>query len=256
MYTLNEYLPIFVGEDLPAKGWNDGMYCLETNAVNILRTNLTQGFVSCFAFTLVDKGWMSILYNGRELTLNPNDLYTYSPCLPVTVIATSDDFHGYCLLTDEHITIKTPYVHDLVQLAYLPIVQLHEPKQTLPSDAAQHLIMKMREIIGYLHSNHIYKSEVLHMLYSIFILDLQNAQNHAIVHRQTPSVLRKSSSASSVCCHAILLSTTTSRSTPPCFISAPFIFPAWFVKSLGAPLSIISTRCFSWKRLSYCKPPN
>lgn len=186
MYTLNEYLPIFVGEDLPAKGWNDGMYCLETNAVNILRTNLTQGFVSCFAFTLVDKGWMSILYNGRELTLNPNDLYTYSPCLPVTVIATSDDFHGYCLLTDEHITIKTPYVHDLVQLAYLPIVQLHEPRQTLPSDAAQHLIMKMREIIGYLHSNHIYKSEVLHMLYSIFILDLQNAQNHAIVHRQTP----------------------------------------------------------------------
>lgn len=97
MYTLNEYLPIFVGEDLPAKGWNDGMYCLETNAVNILRTNLTQGFVSCFAFSLVDKGWMSILYNGRELTLNPNDLYTYSPCLPVTVIATSDDFHGYCL---------------------------------------------------------------------------------------------------------------------------------------------------------------
>ena len=186
MYTLNEYLPIFIGNDLPEKGWDDGMYCFETNAVIMLRTNLTQGYVSCFAFMLVDKGWMTIHYNGKELTLHPNDIYTYSPCLPVTVIAISEDFHGYCLMVDEHISIEAPSVHDLVHIAYLPIVQLHEPKQTLASDAAQHLIMKMREIIGYLYSDHIYKGEVLRMLYSIFLLDLQNAQNSAIVHRQTP----------------------------------------------------------------------
>ena len=186
MYTLNEYLPIFVGNDLPEKGWDDGMYCLETNAEKILRTNLTHGFVSIFAFMLVDKGWMTIHYNGRELTLHPNDLYTYSPCLPVTVIATSEDFHGYCLMADEHVTIEAPSVHDLVHLAYMPIVQLHEPKQTLASDATQHLLMKMCEIISYQHSDHIYKGEVLRMLYSIFLLDLQNAQQRAIVHRQTP----------------------------------------------------------------------
>ena len=183
---MNEYLPIFVGDDLPEKGWDDGMYCIEENAVKILRSNLKHGFVSCFAFMVVDKGWMRIHYNGRELTFYPNDLYIYSPGLPVTVIATSDDFHGYCLMADEHVTIEVPSVHDLVHLAYMPIVQLHEPKQTLPADTAQHLIMKMREIIGYLHSDHIYKGEVLRMLYSIFLLDLQNAQNRAIVHRQTP----------------------------------------------------------------------
>jgi AraC-like DNA-binding protein len=186
MYTLNEYLPIFVGDDLPEKGWDDGMYCIEENAVKILRSNLKHGFVSCFAFMVVDKGWMRIHYNGRELTFNPNDLYIYSPGLQVTVIATSDDFHGFCLMVDEHITIEVPSVHDLVHLAYMPIVQLHEPKQTLPADTAQHLLMKMREIIGYLHSDHIYRGEVLRMLYSIFLLDLQNAQNRAIVHRQTP----------------------------------------------------------------------
>ena len=183
---MNEYLPIFVGDDLPEKSWDDGMYCIEENAVKILRSNLKHGFVSCFAFMIVDKGWMRIHYNGRELTFYPNDLYIYSPGLPVTVIATSDDFHGYCLMADEHVTIEVPSVHDLVHLAYMPIVQLHEPKQTLPADTAQHLIMKMREIIGYLHSDHIYKGEVLRMLYSIFLLDLQNAQNRAIVHRQTP----------------------------------------------------------------------
>ena len=186
MYTLNEYLPLFLGDDLPEKGWDDGMYCFETDAAKILRTNLMHGFVSCFAFMLVDKGWMTIHYNGREMTLHPNDLYTYSPYLPVTVIATSEDFHGFCLMVDEHVTIELPSLHDLVHIAYLPIVQLHEPKQTLASDAARHLLMKMREIIGYLHSEHIYKGEVLRMLYSIFLLDLQNAQQRAIVHRQIP----------------------------------------------------------------------
>ncbi len=186
MYTLNEYLPIFVGDDLPEKGWDTGMYCLETDAVNVLRSNLQRGFVSSFAFVLVDKGWMTIYYNGRELTFHPNDLYTYSPGLPIDVIATSDDFHGYCLMADEHVTIEAPSMRDLVHLAYLPIVQLHEPKQTLASDAAKHLSAKMREIIDCLHSDHIYKGEVLRMLYSIFLLDLQNAQQRAIVHRPTP----------------------------------------------------------------------
>ena len=171
---------------MPEKGWDNGMYCFETDAVKILRSNLQRGFVACFAFMLVDKGWMTIYYNGRELTFHPNDLYTYSPGLPVDVIATSDDFHGLCLMADEHVTIEAPSVHDLVHLAYLPIVQLHEPTQTLASDAAQHLIMKMREIIGYLHSDHIYKGEVFVMLYSIFLLDLQNAQQRAIVDRQIP----------------------------------------------------------------------
>ena len=46
----------------------------------------------------MDRGWMTIHYNGRDLTLRPNDLYTYSPGLPVDVIATSRDFHGLCLI--------------------------------------------------------------------------------------------------------------------------------------------------------------
>ena len=178
MYTLNEYLPTFVGDDLPEKSWDTGMYCLETDAVKVLRSNLQHGFVACFAFVVVDKGWMTIYYNGRELTLHPNALYTYSPGLPVDVIATSDDFHGYCLMADEHVTIEAPSVHDLVHLAYLPIVQLHEPKQTLAADAAQHLIAKMQEIISYIHSDHIYKGEVLRMLYSIFLLDLLTSAMH------------------------------------------------------------------------------
>ncbi|MBR5659988.1 MAG: AraC family transcriptional regulator [Bacteroidales bacterium] len=160
------------------------MYCLETDASKILRTNLLHGFLSCYAFMLVDKGWMTIHYNGRELTLNPNDLYTYSPCLPVTVTATSDDFHGYCLMADEHAAVDAPVLHDLAHIATLPFVQLREPKQTLPDDAARHIAEKMCEIIHYQHSDHIYKAEVSRMLYAIFLLDLQNIQDQTIARRQ------------------------------------------------------------------------
>ncbi|MDY6423887.1 MAG: helix-turn-helix domain-containing protein [Bacteroidales bacterium] len=84
-----------------------------------------------------------------------------------------------------------PTVRDLVNIAYIPIVQLHEPKVTLPHSEAQRLANKMLEIIDYLHSDHIYKQEILRLLYGVFLLDVQNAQQRAIVHRQTPKRLEE-----------------------------------------------------------------
>ena len=184
MYSLNDAIGLFSGD--AAEDRSAAMYCFETDAVTALRTNETQGFFACYVFTLVERGWFTIRYNGRELTFHPDDLYTYSPGLPITVIATSDDFHGLSLMADEHAAIDDPTLHDLVHIAYLPIVQLNEPKQTLPADTARHLAAKMREIIAYLQSDHIYKAEVLRLLYAVFLLDLQNAQQHAVVHRQVP----------------------------------------------------------------------
>lgn len=184
MYSLKDAIGLFAGD--ATNGRNGAMYCFETNAVTALRTNETQGFFACFVFTLVERGWLTIRYNGHELTFYPDDLYTYSPGLPVTVIATSDDFYGLSMMADEHAAIDMPTVHDLVHIAYLSIVQLHEPKQTLPADTARHLAAKMREIIGYLQSDHIYKAEVLRLLYAVFLLDLQNAQHSAIVHQHVP----------------------------------------------------------------------
>ena len=126
MYTLNEYLPIFVGDDLPERGWDSGMYCLETDRTKILRSNLLRGFVSCFAFMLVDKGWMTIHYNGRDLTLHPNDLYTYSPGLPVDVIATSDDFHGLCLIADDFAHLHGQMLCGIRRQRLFRLVQLYD----------------------------------------------------------------------------------------------------------------------------------
>ena len=183
MYSLQEAWIKMLGQP-PYEHWDGRMYCQETDAAITFRANKTQGYMAAYTFTLVIKGWLTIVYSGRELTLLPNDLYIYSPGLEVTILAASEDYQGICLLADEHVTIESPTVHDLVNIAYAPILQLHEPKISLPHEDAQRMEKKMREIIGYLHSDHIYKAKILQMLYAVFLLDVQSAQTKVISQRQ------------------------------------------------------------------------
>ncbi len=190
MYSLKEGW-IAMHDQIPTKDWDGKIFCTQTDAAITFRTNKIQGFMAAYTFTLVIKGTLNIIYNDKELTLRPDDLYIYSPGIPVSIVSASADYHGICLLADEHTTIEMPTVRDLVNIAYIPIVQLHEPKVTLPHSEAQRLANKMLEIIDYLHSDHIYKQEILRLLYGVFLLDVQNAQQRAIVHRQTPKRLEE-----------------------------------------------------------------
>jgi AraC-like DNA-binding protein len=185
MYTLKEWWNISIGED-PVKDWDGKVYCTPSNAEMTMQTNLTQGFLSCYTFTLVTEGWLVMNYNGSEIQLTKGDLYIYSPGLSVTILSISQDYRSYCLMVDEHTTLETPSIRDMVSMAYLPIVQLSEPKLSLPQETAALLESRMREIINYLHSDNTYKQQVLRMLYAIFLLDLQNAQDRIIVHRHVP----------------------------------------------------------------------
>lgn len=190
MYSLKEGW-IAMHDQIPTKDWDGKIFCTQTDAAITFRTNKIQGFIAAYTFTLVIKGTLNIIYNDKELTLRTDDLYIYSPGIPVSIVSASNDYHGICLLADEHTTIEMPTVRDLINIAYIPIVQLHEPKVTLPHSEAQRLANKMFEIIGYLHSDHIYKQEILRLLYGVFLLDVQNAQQRAIVHRQTPKRLEE-----------------------------------------------------------------
>jgi hypothetical protein len=144
MYTLREDWIKMHGSE-PFEHWDGKMYCNETDAAITFRANKTQGYIAAYTFTIVLEGSLTIIYNGQELTLHPDDLYIYSPGLEVTIVHASADYHGICLLADEHITIESPTVHDLVNIAFLPIVQLHQPKLALTHSDAQRLAEKMHE---------------------------------------------------------------------------------------------------------------
>ena len=185
MYTLKEGWIAMHGE-MPTDDWDGKLFCDKTDADRTFLTNRIQGFLAAYTFTLVIQGQLTIVYNDRELMLQADDLFFYSPGMSVTIIAASADYQGLCLLADENATIELTTVRDLVYIAYAPIVQLHEPKLALPYVEALRLAERMYEIINYLHSEHLYKTEILRLLYAIFLLDVQNAQQHAIIHRQTP----------------------------------------------------------------------
>ena len=185
MYTLKEAMTI-MHPAVRFEGWDGRMYCERTDAAVTFRANKTRGFTSAYSFTLVKEGWLTISYDGKELTLLPNDLYIYSPGMGITILSASEDYKGICLLVDEHLTLETDTVRDMVRIAYLPIVRLHEPRIALVPEMASHLGNRMEEIAGYLHSANTHKSAIVQYLYAIFLLDLQNALEQTVLSERVP----------------------------------------------------------------------
>lgn len=180
MYTLKEAWLIMFGS-LPFDSWDGRLHCEDTDAALTYGTNITQGFLAAYTFTLVEQGWLTIIYNGRELTLHRNDLYIYSPGLSVTILAASEDYHGICLLADENMTLETQAFQNIVQIAYHPMVQLNEPKLSLPEESAGQIGRRLEEIKAYLHTDSAGKSEILKHLYAIFLLEVQDVQEQSIL---------------------------------------------------------------------------
>jgi len=185
MYTLEETWNLNYRQP-PTTNWDGKMICVELDAQMTFKANKTQGYSLHYSFTLITQGWLTIIYNGRELTLRPNDLYIYSPGLSINIISASKDYNAVSVLVDEKMALEIPTVRNLISIAYQPVLRLSEPKLALPADVAHHLECKFREMIDYFNSEHIYKSQVLQLLFSVLMLDIVNIQGKAISSRQIP----------------------------------------------------------------------
>lgn len=179
MYRLKEYLRTVMGlqsEDISS----DEIYCTEADQRRTLQTNQMQEAVAVYAYTLVRRGWLNIIYNGVELTLRPGDLYIYSPGFHVSVIGGSEDYHGICLMADEHLTLEQPQLWSIIRTAYYPISEIGQPVVSLSAVQAGHLWNRMCEISAYLRSSHRFLKESLRSLYTLFVLDMRSMMEQAI----------------------------------------------------------------------------
>ncbi len=173
MYTLKETWHYNYGKE-PTSNWDGKMICIALDSQITFRANETEGHSLHYSFTIVTQGRLTFIYNGQEMTLLPNDLYIYSPGLPLTVLSATSDYQSLCILIDEQTALEIPAVRHLVSITYKPLALLKGPILSLSPDAANNLTNRMREMIAYFNSQHSYKSQILQQLFSVFILDVQN----------------------------------------------------------------------------------
>ena len=183
MYKLREFLTSIIGmsqEEIPS----EEIYCAECNTKLTFLTNLMQETLACYSYTLVRKGWLTLIYNNQELTLQHGDLLIYSPGFQISITEGSDDYHSVCLIVDEQSALETPGVSNVLRTAYQPIAELGQPIVHLSDVQTTHFWQRMQEIIRYQHSSHRYLQDSLRTLYTQFILDLMDVMEQNIGSRQ------------------------------------------------------------------------
>ena len=130
--------------------------------------------MSAYTFTLVLNGWLSIRFDGFEITLVPGDLYVYLPGLTVSIVSSSDDYRGICLLADERLSFDISAERDLSGVVFRPVVELHEPKLHLPLATASSILIIMEQIRDYCFSENKSKEGIMRHLYAVFLYELKN----------------------------------------------------------------------------------
>ena len=168
--------------------WDGKLLIIDTDAHNsLVETNALPGTVAAYGYTIVLQGWMTMLFNGHEVRYTKDDIIIYTPGITVNVIAISDDYRGICLVADKDFTFESPTMRDAIRAAYLPVVELSEPRLSLAEEDIRHLMELMGIIRRYLLSpNHPFRNESLRSTYGLFLLELTAIQERTIRNRRFP----------------------------------------------------------------------
>ena len=181
MYRLRDFLQEMILKD-SGQIVSDEIYCLPSDGEKTFQVNQMRDTLCCYTFTLVTQGWLTLVYNGQELTLVPGDLYNYAPGFEVTVLCASGDYRSICLLADEQATFSMPIVRSVIRAAYFPVIQLNEPVLHLQATDAQRLKSRMTMVMEYLEGENLFRAESLRTVYALFLLDLMNIMEHSLRH--------------------------------------------------------------------------
>ena len=168
--------------------WDGKLLIIDTDPHNsLVETNALPGTIAAYGYTIVLQGWMTMLFNGREVHFTKDDLIIYTPGMMVSVIDISDDYRGICLVADKDFAFESPTMRDAIRAAYLPAVELSEPRLTLAEEDNLHLMELMGIIRRYLLSaDHPFRSECLRTTYGLFLLELNAIQERTIRERRFP----------------------------------------------------------------------
>lgn len=174
MYRLSDFYANIMQKPLPTQC---GISCEIVDPHMAKLNRLLTESISCFSYTLVLNGTAIVSYDDKLANLKKNDLLIYTPGMMIKTLEVSNDFAALCLMGDEATTYEIPYARNVISASYFPAVAYSDNKLSLTKCEADWLENRLKEIHLYINSQHIYKEECLYSLYSLFILDLLNAEN-------------------------------------------------------------------------------
>lgn len=173
MYTISD---TWMGEYGKSRyrDWNGRFLSFEADVETYMRTNTLPGTVATYAFIIVLRGSSTLLYSGREITIERNHLFIYMPGFPISVKDVSEDYTCLCLVADESFTVETPSIRNAVRSALLPIFEMRQPVVNLSQEESARLSSLIRMAGDYLVSGNPMRQEMLKSLYAIFLMDLSS----------------------------------------------------------------------------------
>lgn len=177
MYSLLELYKI-IGSEHHDEMWRGRIACAIGTPERTLLINELRQTLACYTFTLVRRGHVTIEANGQELIIWQGEVFIYLPGFPIRVLSVSPVYESIVLLVDEGMTYETSAFRNLVRASYYPLIQYGEPKLTPSPDDARLLDDDMTAIYRHIHRPTQFSEEVLEKLYSVFILDFVDIQNH------------------------------------------------------------------------------
>jgi len=156
------------------RDWDGRFLSLEADKETNLRTNTLPGTVAAYAFAIVLNGTSTLLYSGREITIERDHLFIYMPGFPIRIKDVSEDFAGLWLVADESFTVETPSIRNAVRSALLPIFEMRQPVVGISPEECARLSSLIRIAGEYLISENPLREEMLGNLYAIFLMDLSS----------------------------------------------------------------------------------
>ncbi len=156
------------------KDWDGRFLSFEADKETYMRTNTLPGTVAAYGFIIVLRGNSTILYSGREITIERDQLFIYMPGFPISIKAVSEDYSALCLVADESFTVETPSIRNAVRSALLPIFEMRQPVVNLSQEESARLSSLIRMAGDYLVSGNPMRQEMLKSLYAIFLMDLSS----------------------------------------------------------------------------------
>lgn len=145
-------------------------------AMAVLNRQLTER-CSMYSFNLVMEGRATVIYCDREIVINKNDLFIFTPGATIYTKDVSDDYSCLCLMCDEAATYDIPLARKIITASYFPTLTHNDCKLVLDAHDASLMAHRMKEILDCQNSRHCYKDDILQSMYSIFVLDLLNIEN-------------------------------------------------------------------------------